>query len=143
MQLTEHFHLSEFIDSNYAARHGINNAPSPRIIGNLKLLAEDLEYVRTLLGHPITITSGYRNTEVNRGIGGATNSAHLSGYAADFICPAFGTPAEIVQLIKKSGMKFDQLIGEGTWVHISVDPKMRNETLSATFKNGKAIYKEA
>lgn len=143
MKLTENFHLDEFTNSNYAVRHGINNAPSPRIIGNLKQLAESLEYVRSLLGHPILISSGYRNTELNRGIGGVANSAHLSGYAADFICPAYGTPADIVKTIKASGMKYDQLICEGTWVHLSVDPEMRNETMAATFKNGKAVYKKA
>jgi zinc D-Ala-D-Ala carboxypeptidase len=143
MQLTQHFHLSEFTDSNYATRHGIKNLPSPHIIGNLKTLAEGLERIRSLLGYPISISSGYRNPELNRGIGGASNSAHLYGYAADFICPAFGTPVEIVKLIKKSGMKFDQLIEEGRWVHISVDPKMRQQTLTATFNKGKATYREA
>jgi zinc D-Ala-D-Ala carboxypeptidase len=142
MQLTQHFHLSEFTDSNYATRHGIKNLPSPNIIGNLKTLAEALERVRSLLGYPISITSGYRNPELNRGIGGAAHSAHLYGYAADFICPAFGTPKEIVKLIKNSGIKYDQIIEEGRWIHLSVDPRMRNNTLTANFKNGKATYQE-
>jgi zinc D-Ala-D-Ala carboxypeptidase len=142
MQLTQHFHLSEFTDSNYATRHGIKNLPSPNIIGNLKTLAEALERVRSLLGYPISISSGYRNPELNRGIGGAAHSAHLYGYAADFICPAFGTPKEIVKLIKNSGIKYDQIIEEGRWIHLSVDPRMRNNTLTANFKNGKATYQE-
>jgi zinc D-Ala-D-Ala carboxypeptidase len=147
MQLTQHFHLSEFTDSNYATRHGIKNLPSPNIIGNLKTLAEALERVRSLLGYPISISSGYRNPELNRGIGGAAHSAHLYGYAADFICPAFGTPKEIVKLIKNSGIKYgikyDQLLEEGgKWIHLSVSPTMRNQTLSVAFKNGKATYKE-
>jgi zinc D-Ala-D-Ala carboxypeptidase len=142
MQLTQHFHLSEFTDSNYATRHGIKNLPSPNIIGNLKTLAEALERVRSLLGYPISISSGYRNPELNRGIGGASHSAHLYGYAADFICPQFGTPKEIVKLIKNSGIKYDQIIEEGRWIHLSIDPRMRNNTLTANFKNGKATYQE-
>jgi zinc D-Ala-D-Ala carboxypeptidase len=143
MQLTQHFHLSEFTDSNYATRHGIKNLPSPNIIGNLKTLAEALERVRKLLGYPISISSGYRNPELNRGIGGASQSAHLYGYAADFICPQFGTPKEIVKYLKYSGIKYDQVICEGgKWIHLSVDPRMRNNTLTATFKNGKASYQE-
>lgn len=142
MQLTQHFHLSEFTDSNYAARHGIKNVPSPSIIGNLKVLAEGMESIRDLLGHSILISSGYRNPELNRGIGGSIKSAHLYGYAADFTCPAFGAPREIVRKIKNSDIYYDQLIFEGTWVHISFDPRMRNQTLTATFKGGKVTYQE-
>jgi zinc D-Ala-D-Ala carboxypeptidase len=142
MRLSPHFFLSEFTDSNYATRHGIKNLPSPNIIGNLKTLAEALERVRSLLGYPISISSGYRNPELNRGIGGASHSAHLYGYAADFICPAFGTPKEIVKLIKNSGIKYDQVICEGNWVHASIEPRMRQQTLTATFRHGKATYQE-
>lgn len=139
--LTPHFFLEEFIYSNYARRHGINNNPNPVVKQNLILLATKLELVRDLLQAPLTINSGYRCTELNRDIGGASDSAHLSGYAADFTCYAFGQPEKIVTVIKASGLKYDQLICEGTWVHISFDPQMRQQTLRALFDaRGKAAY---
>ena len=145
MKLTDNFYLSEFTDSNTATRLGIKNETSPNIIGNLKLLADGLEQVRKLLGYPLFINSGYRSLALNKAVGGSNTSAHVYGYAADFTCRKFGTPNEIVKKIKASGIKYDQLIEEGGntgWVHISFDPKMRQQSLVATFKNGKATYKE-
>jgi len=79
---------------------------------------------------------------LNRAVNGAPNSAHLMGYAADFVCPAAGTPLEIVTKIKSSYIHFDQCIQEGTWVHISFDPKARNEVLTAHFgPNGTSYTK--
>lgn len=140
-QLTEHFYLEEFTQSDYALRHGIRNIPSPKVKQNLQVLANGLEQVRDLLGNPIFIKSGYRGIDLNRAIGGVTNSAHVTGYAADFVCHSYGTPEQITDAIMKSDIEYDQLICEGTWVHISFDPKQRNQTLRALFdQRGKATY---
>ena len=142
MNLTEHFTLEELCYSEYATRRGIDNRPSDSVLSRLRVLADGLERVRAVLGVPINISSGYRCGPLNLAIGGAENSAHVKGNAADFIAPAFGNPREIATIISKSGIKFDQLIQEGRWVHISFDERMRNETLTATFINGKANYTE-
>jgi uncharacterized protein YcbK (DUF882 family) len=142
MNLSKHFTYDELIHSNYAIRHGLSNNPSPNISGHLKQLADALEEVRALLNAPITISSGYRSMELNRAIGGSGKSAHMEGYAADFICPNFGLPKKIVRAIVESDIKFDQVICEGTWVHFSIAPAMRREALNATFRNGKAQYTE-
>ena len=146
MNLTKHFTLSEMTASSTALRTGIKNIPSPTVIVNLKLLADGLEQVRSLLNSPITITSGYRSPTLNRFIGGSVSSAHCLGYSADFKCAGFGTPDDIVRAIKSSGIKYDQLICEGGitgWVHISFDPKLRQQTLNALFDSkGKATYRE-
>lgn len=141
MKLTENFSLEEFTQSDTALRLGIKNIASPNIIGNLKTLADGLEQVRKVLGYPLFINSGYRSPELNKAVGGASTSAHVQGYAADFTCRKFGTPDEIVTVLKKSGIKYDQVIAEGTWTHISFDPKMRQETLRALFSCGKVTYK--
>lgn len=139
--LTKHFTLDEFLVSQVAMRKGISNEPTKIVLDNLKKLADTLELIRDVLdGSAITINSGYRSPKLNFAIGGAKTSAHVFGCAADFICPAYGTPRQVADTIANSGIKFDQLICEGTWVHISIDPKMRGEYLSAVFKNGKAIY---
>jgi len=121
MKLTEHFTLEELIASDIAARHGIDNIPSsPLIISNLKSLAEGLEDVRKLLGKPITINSGYRSLMVNSLLGSKPSSQHTKGLAADFICPAFGSPKDIIKKIVSSDIKYDQVILEfDRWIHIS------------------------
>jgi zinc D-Ala-D-Ala carboxypeptidase len=143
-QLTAHFSVDELTFSQTAIRKGISNEPTTLVLDNLKNLAETLERVRTALdGHAISISSGYRSPKLNLAIGGVKSSSHVFGYAADFICPAYGTPRQVADAIAVAGIKFDQLIEEGTWVHISIDPKIRGEYLRATFKNGKANYTKA
>ena len=141
MQLSEHFNLNEFTISQTATRKGIDNTPPEPVIERLRMLAATLERVRGLLGNsPIRISSAYRCKELNRAIGSGDSSAHVLGYAVDFTCPIFGTPKEVAQEIAASSIKFDQLIYEGTWIHLSIDPRNRRELLTATFKNGKASY---
>ena len=139
-KLSEHFTLEELVASQYAARKGINNAPSAIIISNLTQLSNGLEKVRALLNAPILVSSGYRCTQLNIAVGGSSKSDHVLGYAADFTCPKFGTPKDIVKAIIASNIQFSQIIYEGMWVHLSFAPNMKREALTATFKNGKASY---
>lgn len=147
MKLSAHFELHEFTNSITATRYGIKNEPSPQVLENLRMVAYYLEHIRNTLGEfAITINSGYRCLELNRKIGSSSTSAHVAGHAVDFTCKHFGTPKEIAQKLMAAGYKFDQLIVEGDdgkgggWVHISFDPRFRGESLTATFKNGKAVY---
>lgn len=140
MQLTPHFTLQEFTDSPTAIRRAINNTPGDTAIANLKRVAEVLEQVRALFGKPLVISSGYRSPALNASVGGARTSAHLYGLAADFIVPGV-TPAETAKAIVRAGIEFDQLIYEGTWVHIGLSAgKPRNEVLTAHFGNGPVTY---
>ena len=136
-KITPHFHLSEFLASQDAVRFGIDNIPSALVLANIRnLLAPGLQYVRDKLGHPISISSGYRCPELNTRVGGASNSDHMSGLAADFICPGYGSPKQVCEAIIRSGVGFDQLIHEGTWVHISFDQRPRCQVLTAHFRRG-------
>lgn len=141
MQLSDHFSLDELCFSSTAQRRGIDNLPRDEaIIVHLGVLAGGLEKVRALLGQPMHIDSGYRCVALNNAVHGASNSAHLSGYAADFICPGFGDPLAIVHAITAAGLAFDQVIFEGTWVHISFDPRLRGQVLTAHFGTGVTTY---
>lgn len=141
MQLTEHFSLEELTFSSTAAVRGIDNTPSDEIVKNLSVLAVALEAVRALLGFPLHIDSGYRCAALNEAVRGVADSAHVTGFAADFICPEFGAPLEIVKkIVAGSSIRFDQVIQEGSWVHLSVAPTMRQEVLTAHFVNGRASY---
>jgi hypothetical protein len=141
MQLSEHFTLAEFVASATAQERGIDNTPSGEIVRHLTTTAQGFEQVRALLGHAMHINSGYRCPELNKAVRGVWNSAHLTGYAGDFVCPDFGTPLQIVEAITKSGIKFDQRIQEGTWVHLSFDPELRQQVFTASFDtHGDATY---
>lgn len=140
MNLTLHFTLEELTFSDTAIRKGIDNTPSSQIIANLTTLAIGLEDVRKLLNAPIRINSGYRSSKLNAAIGGAKQSAHMEGYAADFTCSEFGTPLEIVTAIKDAGIECDKCIFEGSWVHVSFDPQARKQFMTAHFGAGGTTY---
>lgn len=144
MNLTEHFTLAELTASETAARQGIDNTPSDVIIHNLTRTALLLEQVRTLLGAPVIISSGYRCPALNSAIGGAPRSAHMLGLAADFIAPAFGTPLEVCQALSANGLQYDQLIHEfGRWVHIGLrEGEPRRQDLTASRLMGGTTYQK-
>ena len=123
MQLSPNFTLAELTTTST----GLDNTPNHDEIQRLRLLAAFLEKVRTVLGNKaISINSAFRSEAVNRSVGGVSNSAHRLGYAADFVCPSFGSPLEICRALDAAGtagtIVFDQLIQEGTWTHVSRDP---------------------
>jgi putative chitinase len=133
MQLTPHFSLAELT----VTKTKLDNTPSKEVIEVLRTTAFYMEKVREILGNvAITINSGYRSPDVNRAVGGTSNSSHTYGYAVDFT--AYGhTPLTISNILAKSSLKFDQLIYEKTWVHISFDPRMRGNILTL---KGKGKY---
>lgn len=131
MHLSPHFSLAEMTVSQEAARRGIDNTPPPAVIDALKKTAQGLEAVRVRLGcAPIIVSSGYRSGALNAAIGGAKYSQHMTGQAADFLCPGFGSPVEVAAALRDSGIEYDQLILEfGRWVHISFAPNPRHMAL--------------
>jgi hypothetical protein len=146
MQLSPHFSLEELVFSSTAVRLGIDNTPPPAIVANLTQACALFEQVRALLGVPMHTDSGYRCWALNAAVGGSKTSGHPLGWCLDFTAPAFGRPIDIVRKIVASQMatqmKWDQLIMEGTWVHISADPRMRMEIETAVWVNGEASYQQ-
>ena len=129
-KLSTFFTLEEMTRSPKADAEGINNTPPVGDLVNLQTTAMRLDAVRKLLGKPILISSGYRSPALNKAVGGAATSTHLTGQAVDFTCPTFGTPAQVFDRIRHSGIKFDQLICEkNRWVHIGFGPKSRGQCL--------------
>lgn len=134
MKKIKHFRLSEFINSVTAKRQGIDNTPSFEVVDNLNRLADYLDSIREKYGKSIFISSGYRCPLLNQAVGGASNSQHLKGLAADLICADMG---KLLSIIRETG-GFDQLITEHNkgsknyWIHVSVAPvfgKPRNQVI--------------
>ena len=144
MKVSEHFTLEELSFSEMAARRGLDNSPGPSVVTNLGLVAAALEKVRTLLGDkPIAVHSAYRSADVNRAVGGVVTSAHCHGLACDFVCPAFGTPAEVALSILKSDIEYDQLILEYGWVHVALAQEGSLSRREALTKRSKSAAYEA
>lgn len=123
MNLSPHFTLEELTASQEATRKGLDNTPNAQVLQKLTMTAMKLEEVRSLLGVPLHISSGYRSAAVNKAVGGAPMSQHLLGEAVDFIAPQFGDPKAVCLAILAAKVKFDQLIYEfGQWTHISFVP---------------------
>lgn len=142
--LTPHISLEELVVSQTAVRLGIDNTPPAPLLAHLLLLAEGLERIRVVLGNrPITITSGYRCARLNTVLGGASDSRHLVGLAADILCPSFGSPLAVCQAIVDAGLEIDQVIHEGKWCHAAFPAAgvaARGQVLTAHFSAGRATY---
>jgi zinc D-Ala-D-Ala carboxypeptidase len=131
MQLSRFFTLEQLIYSDTARERCIDNQPDAAALENLRQLAAGLDKVQVLLGHTLQISSGYRCPELNIAVGGTARSQHCQGLAADFDCPAYGTPMQIAQAIADSDIGFDQCIMEfGRWVHLSFAPEPRRRVMT-------------
>ena len=143
IQLSENFWLSEFLKSQTAERHKIDNFPSEQyVVDNLKSIAQNvLQPLRWAYDKPIAVSSGYRCLELNRRIVSKYNSQHIFGYAADF--EIWGVPnLEVAEFIRDE-LHFDQVIlefwtgGNSGWIHCSYVNDVKNRHNSLTInKNG-------
>ena len=132
--LTTHFTLEEMLESDTAAALGIKNEPTNQHKANLKALAVHLlEPIREKWGGAIVVSSGYRSKELNDVIPRASmTSQHCKGEAAD-IRPLDGQKLELFNMIKESGLPYDQLINEypdkngvPSWIHVSFTTSRKN-----------------
>lgn len=120
------FTISELCRSNVAALKGIRNEPTMAVKVNLnKLIDNVLDPIRSAYGDKVFVNSGYRCESLNELVGGAKNSDHLRGFAADITAGSkeenkrlFGI---ILGLGEKDVIEWRQLIDENnySWIHIS------------------------
>ncbi len=135
--MSDHFKINDLIASQKAKELGIDNYPTIEIQKSLEFTAAGLERVRALLGHEIQISSGYRCEALNKAVGGSVSSQHMKGEAVDFECPGF-QPKDIAKMLSNwmRHMGIDQLIYEGTWVHVSFTLNPRYDVLTKNKAGG-------
>ena len=155
-KLSPHFTLGEMTKSS--SHPEVYNVPSHEAIANLKRLCGWLEELRKRYneryvldqttpgpsrsamplgssknsgGDPIRINSGYRSPQLNRKIGGAATSNHLTGCAVDIkvagMEQALRYAVILMDYADESKQEFDELLIEknrygAIWVHFAVRP---------------------
>ena len=126
-KLSEHFSLRELTKTNT----GIDNVPNEEQVNNLKRVCQWLERLRSKRNEPIIINSGYRSPQVNKAVGGAPKSNHLTGCAVDIhvtgIEQLIRYAATLLDISDERQEEFDELLLErsprGTyWLHFAVRP---------------------
>ncbi len=133
--LSEHFVLGEFTRSRYA---DVYNIPTHEAVENLTRLCGWLEELRERYNakygdgdDPIRINSGYRSPALNRRVGGAAGSNHLTGCAADIrvlgIEQLLRYATILLDYADETHQDFDELLIErnrqgAIWLHLAVRP---------------------
>lgn len=117
-----YFNIKEMTESQTARVYHINNTPSEKVIGNLKKVMYILDMVRTYIGKPILINSGYRCEKLNEIVGGVQNSMHTKGLAADFKTREKQDINTMFEFLKKNQKEFKikELINYKTFIHMGV-----------------------
>ena len=126
IRLSAHFMLGEFINQQKYA----DNIPTMQAVVNLTYGCHMLlEPARKVVG-PIIINSGFRSPEVNKAVGGATLSNHLTGCAVDIRCAgieqALRYAAILLDISDLNHEDYDELLIEQkahvVWIHFAVKP---------------------
>ena len=148
-RLSQHFTLGEMTKTSVKTKDG--NIPSHVHVENLRRLCRWLERLRQRYNQmrneqlvmsnydysaagkeePIIINSAYRSPQVNKAVGGAATSNHLTGCAADIRCEGIEQAIRysfiLLDIGDESQEDFDELLIEQSaksiWVHFAVRPE--------------------
>ena len=133
-RLSQHMTLGELCKTSVR----MENVPGVAQVENLRRVYRWLERLRRrwndLYGEgddPIVINSGFRSAAVNKAVGGAPTSNHLTGCAVDIRVAGLEQLLRyaviLLDISDESGEDFDELLlernGAVMWLHFAVRPK--------------------
>jgi len=112
--MSEHFKEAEFRCKCTRCKRLI-----PAIVDNR--LYDLLEHVRSAVGRPMYITSGYRCAPHNAEVGGKPTSDHLNGTAADVVVTSDKDRLSMVKAALEYGCR--RVGVYQSFIHLSVNPE--------------------
>jgi len=131
IRFSRNFTYNEFVRSRVARENGIDNTPKlQHVIYGVAHSHLILQPLRNHLKRPIVISSWYRCPQLNKEVGGVSNSDHMKGPATDLRVRGM-VPADIIEAIQELELPFHQAIDEGfyndkgewiSWAHVSSVP---------------------
>lgn len=134
-KLSENFSFDEFVNRDDPER------PSgPALKYMIQLCEHVLEPLRSWLGKPIQITSGFRSPAHNARIGGAKNSLHTTGMAADIAVGGIPEQIKVAAFLSKLG----EVGGIGLYeskgiVHVDIRPHVGAPAMWLEKANGQYV----
>lgn len=134
-KLSENFKLHEFL------AHDDPEQPSGTALRYLAQLCEDvLEPLRAHLKSPIIVTSGFRSPSHNAKIGGAKNSLHTTGMAADIAVGQLDKQIPVAAFLSK----IPEVGGIGLYeakgiIHVDIRPHVGPPATWLEKSNGKYV----
>lgn len=119
--ISKDFFYEDFEESQKAKDLKIDNLiPSEKIRFAVRLLVLNLlQPLRNKVQRPLVLNSGYRSPALNKAVGGAKDSQHLKGEAADIFCKDAMDVLLLAQIIFRYSLPFDQMILHDSFLHLS------------------------
>jgi len=147
--MSEHFSFLELTDSSsHQDLVSQNRIDAKAYEKQLKYIACTLEELRIVLKVPMKITSGFRNTVLNKVVGGSPTSGHTKGLCVDFK-PIGISIEEAYELIKSNKDKCPSLkkcifesVKGAKWLHVETKTEVNQPTQFYTTSNGKTYIEE-
>ena len=112
-----------FTSEEFACKCGCGyDTPNPELI-------RMLQDARDLYGKPMHITSGCRCIKHNRNVGGAANSAHIPGMAADIATPTGADRYLMIKALLASGFNRIGINFKKRFIHADIDESKPHPTI--------------
>lgn len=142
--MSEHFSFEELTDSSSYPDFVAQNMVDARgYEKQLKYTAYTLEEIRRVLEVPMKITSGFRNTLLNKAVGGSPTSGHTKGLCADFkpIGMSVEDAYDLIMMNKSKCPSLKKCIFESVkgakWLHIETKTEANQPTQFYTTTDGR------
>ena len=143
MKLTEHFTFDELTNTSHNELFEANKESAKAFMKQLKYVAGTLEEIRMVLGVPLKVTSGFRNTALNRLVGGSPTSGHTKGLCADIV-PIGMDVLRAHRLVLENKDKCPSLkkcileiVRGSEWLHVETKTEANQPTQFFVTTNGK------
>jgi len=127
--MTEHFSFDELTNTSHTELLEKNRSKAKSYMKQLQKTAEMAEQVRSVLGVPLTVSSGFRCKQLNSKVGGSKTSSHMIGACIDVV-PKGLTVKESIDILIENADKLPlvyKAIMEGIkgkeWLHLQSQGK--------------------